>query len=191
MGEYLKYKGEPVKLGTCESLYYTTYEQYKKAFESGDLEKMEGNDEPENYLNGSYMFRFPFPDETKVKIGDHEPFNRGYKLQVPKGPEIFHGEIFLRTGGPAIGINLPCPQTKEFTAMNLKVTDWDKYLSFLQIEVVYQKPINGHLETVIRCPWCGELTRLGSENLEILAGEWQGMDLQIIDLIKEGYLIPV
>ena len=37
MGEYINYKGQEVKLGTCEDLYYTNLAAFKQAVELGEI----------------------------------------------------------------------------------------------------------------------------------------------------------
>ncbi|MBX3253305.1 MAG: hypothetical protein KF862_04105 [Chitinophagaceae bacterium] len=71
MGEYVKYGGEIIKIGTCESLYYTTYSGYCAALESNRLSKVDGNLSPELYAKpgSGFLFRFPFPDEDKLPLG--------------------------------------------------------------------------------------------------------------------------
>jgi len=34
MGEYVKYLGEPIKIGTCENLYYATFGKYSEALKN-------------------------------------------------------------------------------------------------------------------------------------------------------------
>ncbi len=70
MGEYIVYNGREIKIGTCESLYYVTFEKLFKMYQQ------EGKTtDPENlpiYLQTQqgFLFRFPFPDEDKLKLGD-------------------------------------------------------------------------------------------------------------------------
>lgn len=81
MGNYLKQRGEQVKLGTCENLYYTRFHSLNTAHD------IEGD--KEHYLRSDqYRFRFPFPDEDRMfraaavrdDVQDHD---RGVRLQVP------------------------------------------------------------------------------------------------------------
>lgn len=85
MGEYVKYRGHEVKIGTCENLYYTSYQKYLAAMNSGFVSGLQGNGAPMDYLNVNYgfRFRFPFPDEDKLKFGEIiEPFHRGVIITV-------------------------------------------------------------------------------------------------------------
>src|SRR3954469_12452711 len=82
MGEYIKLNGQSVKLGTCEDLYYATYDQIQDAVNSG-AEKQEGNLPPPDYLAAAHgwRYRFPFPDEN-IPIGTHRNFARGVLFPV-------------------------------------------------------------------------------------------------------------
>lgn len=83
MGEYIRYKGSEVKIGTCENMYYTSYQKYKKAFDLGHLQQLQGNGNPSEYLDTKrgYRFRFPFPDEDKLPLGEIiEPHDRGVNI---------------------------------------------------------------------------------------------------------------
>ncbi len=85
MGEYVSYRGREAKIGTCENLYYCSYEKYNAALSSGFLSELPGNAAPRDYVNAAYgfRFRFPFPDEDKLGFGAIiEPFNRGVPILV-------------------------------------------------------------------------------------------------------------
>ena len=85
MGEFIRYKGSEVKIGTCENMYYTSYQKYKKAFDLGHLQQLPGNADPSEYLDTErgYRFRFPFPDEDKLPPGEIiGPHDRGVKVTL-------------------------------------------------------------------------------------------------------------
>lgn len=86
MGEYIKYKGNEIKIGTCESLYYTSYQKYEQALQKGQLSAVPGNAPPEAYSkrNSGYRFRFPFPDEDRLPFGDIGNFghDRGVSVKI-------------------------------------------------------------------------------------------------------------
>ena len=56
-----------VKVGTCENMYYARFQDFKIAFESGHLVKVDGSDSPSSYFqnDSGYRFRFPFPWKIK------------------------------------------------------------------------------------------------------------------------------
>lgn len=103
MGEYIKYQGSHVKLGTCESLYYSTYQQFISALKDGQLFHLANNDYPANYArpDSGYRFRFPFPDEKGIPIGRYSDFDRGVEVvmeanlfpEYKKGSDLFKMEI--------------------------------------------------------------------------------------------------
>ncbi|SEA15182.1 hypothetical protein SAMN05192529_10962 [Arachidicoccus rhizosphaerae] len=89
MGEYVKYKGAEVKIGTCESLYYVTYPKFKEAFDQKLLTPSEFSVHPARCLevDSGFLFRFPFPDEDKLAFGEigKHGFNRGLPIKIVPG----------------------------------------------------------------------------------------------------------
>lgn len=85
MGEYIKYKGEEIKIGTMENLYYTTYQKYIEALKSGRLAGLYGSS-PGEYAqpDSGFRFRFPFPDEDKLSLGDigDQHYYRGLPVKI-------------------------------------------------------------------------------------------------------------
>ena len=64
MGEIISIEGTPVKLGTCEDLYYARYEEIERVVASGRTARREGNLAPAAYLTAAgFRYRFPFPEE--------------------------------------------------------------------------------------------------------------------------------
>lgn len=92
MGEYVKYKGAEVKIGTCESLYYVTYPKFKEAFDQKLLIPSEFSVHPARCLevDSGFLFRFPFPDEDKLAFGEigKHGFNRGLPIKIVPGGDI-------------------------------------------------------------------------------------------------------
>src|ERR1700744_2657419 len=86
MGEYVKYRGNDIEIGMGESLYYVTYQKYKKELASGNLSESIGGGPPEGYAkpDSGFRFRFPFPDEDNLPLGDIGEFahNRGLPILV-------------------------------------------------------------------------------------------------------------
>lgn len=62
MGEYARYKGEEIKIGTCESMYYLRADQRHL------VEALPNNVDPVKDA-GEIRFRFPFPDEDACEPG--------------------------------------------------------------------------------------------------------------------------
>ncbi len=86
MGEYAKYLGVEMKIGTCESLYYVSYSRMIAAYSAGRLVQSPYNLEPAAYLapNSGFRFRFPFPDEDSIPLGKlgYPDFDRGLSVKV-------------------------------------------------------------------------------------------------------------
>lgn len=180
MGEYLRRHKEQVKLGTCESLYYTRYAEFSKNLWKFDND---GSATPQSYLQPNvFRFRFPFPDEdTKFQECGNwsEPnfnFDRGYLIRIPKsyGVEIAHGTKFHRIdlkdqqSEYSIGYKTKCPMSEEFEGSKFL---WGNE-SFIVFEIVAQKHVKdeevNELQTVVRCPYCGEMCRLSKAEAEAL-----------------------
>ena len=172
MGEYIKYKRQEIKLGTCESLYYTTYADLEKALENAWPEERKEiapyMDEKEGYL-----FRFPFADETP-DFGGYDNCDRVFRVVIPrifdtiKDVEYIHETIFTRKDdvpGFSYGFKSPCPASTS----DLKIFDWGCHIrENLIFEIIHQKRVNGHLETVVRCPFCGACSRLPGDHWKLI-----------------------
>jgi hypothetical protein len=93
MGEYVNYKGNEIKVGTMENLYYVTYEKYCMALAAGQLSKLDGSSAPAEYArpDSGFCFRFPFPDEDKLPLGDIGRFDHNRALPVKIDPGIYNG----------------------------------------------------------------------------------------------------
>ena len=209
MGEYIKHilKGE-LKLGTCEDLYYTTIQQFKN--ELPFFKKMNGNDDPENYLQpNTYRFRFPFPDEDKIEIGGFQDYQRGILFQVPVSDQIAiaHSNMFIeinsRTAKPTNemrkAFNAICPQDPEKEQIN-KYFAWSN-LNILFFEIVQQKIVQDEhtggkieIQTVVRCPYCGSVCRLSLNELYYIKDTYLGsgfnedtIEIQILNIAIKGY----
>lgn len=166
MCEMIKYKGNTIKIGTCENLYYATYADLK---DNADyLEQVGGNAAVEDYLNEKYGFRyrFPFADE-KPSIGCYTLYERGFLVKIPrarlKNPaiQIYHNRTFTRNEnvpGFAYGFYTPCPTQQ---SDEIELMDWSNLRDHLIFELFQQKQVGGHLETIVRCPFCNNLSRFG------------------------------
>lgn len=90
MGEYVNHLSRGrVKIGTCENLYYVSFQKFASAFEF--LKQAPNNATPEEYLkDGSgFRFRFPFPDEDTKGFGEiNGPFNRSEVIGSSNGNVI-------------------------------------------------------------------------------------------------------
>jgi hypothetical protein len=175
MGEYIILgKLGHFKLGTCEDLYYIRYHDLKASVERGETHPVSGNLPPKVYLQGDFRFRFPFPDEDQNQPGytDKTP-DRGFMVPWPSGlmPDVDHSTVPVRAHAIeepnyfyAIGSRLPCPMDINNNSI------WDGGIPIRRyLQVVQQKPVDGSLWTVVRCPYCGEKWRLSPDEGERLA----------------------
>lgn len=193
MGEYIKYNGQEVKLGTCESLYYTRLDQLERAVAVDILEKIGGNLEPAEYLDpkNGFRYRFPFPDEDNIDIGEFKDYEKGLIIQLqPEDRDLAdfdHEAIFHschpKGGGYNVNVSTPCPQSKDF--------DWtftqqpDNAIKKLQhspidwriVEITQQKQVDGEVWTVIDCPYCTAKIRIHRDSA-----------LKLVHSIEAGYI---
>lgn len=141
MGEYLKYKNREIKIGTCESLYYASYQKFIDALNAGYLKGLDGMTDPSVYVkpDAGFLFRFPFPDEDKFPIGDIDGHHHRRGLPVM----INFNEIAVQHG------NTPIPEADS-----------------VQFEIVQQKLVHREedgkliLALVVREPSSGEKFRV-------------------------------
>lgn len=101
MGEYATYKGNSIKIGTCEDMYYIRYEDREKVLPE------------ENSLDCSkeldLRWRLPFPDEDDLEPGQYKIYNRGEILNGFADPYTIK-DVGIIQVSHEIGllINLPC-----------------------------------------------------------------------------------
>jgi hypothetical protein len=165
MGEYINYNGKEIKLGTCESLYYTRLSQLK------DLRllmnKLPGNLDVSEYLDAknAFRYRFPFPEEDHVQIGDFEPYNKGLVIQLHdldtdicdfEHYDLWHSAS--ANGSYNVNVCVPCPQSDKINTVK------HSPLSPKIISIKQQKQIDGEVWTVIACPYCDAMIRLNYES---------------------------
>lgn len=158
MGEYIKINGETCKLGTCENLYYCSYDALNTVM---DLEKDEdGGIEPGEYLksDSGFRFRFPFPDEDEIEIGTHSNYDRGLLFEVDRNllPEDF------TTGWEQVEFAFTSP-TQPHIKHYYKLRNPNNTASVIKFELIQQKKCGGLLLCVFRCPYSGHRFRVESK----------------------------
>ena len=72
MGEYAKFNGHEIKIGTCECMYYIRYEDRSR------VQAEPNSVDPATQKN--LFWRLPFPDEDHLNPGDYPDHNRGVRL---------------------------------------------------------------------------------------------------------------
>ena len=172
MGEYASYKGNEIKIGTCENLYYLRADQVRRL------------DDPTvvtAYLD-AYRFRFPFPDEDSNEPGEigHRAHDRGVAVHgdvaqvlARLDPEQ-HFSVQL-TSPLGYVLSIPCPEssgTPGLVAAEGIITTTDGRENPYHVGrngfagslfVRQQRYWEGRLVTVVGCA-CGAVWRL--ETLE-------------------------
>jgi len=203
MGEYITHNGQQIKLGTCEDLYYVTFQQLvKMARKSGG--------EAYHYLKldasgtGRYRFRFPFPRETNAE--DHERSQTFLWGKVLAKDEDFdHNGICHSTGNHSprgcynVNIVFKCPGSHDFKewakdsgVMHSAITP-----SSTLIGICQQRIVENSLWTVIECAYCKAKQRLdkaeGLKLADAIRHQYSGDDQthkwwrSLADEIEAGY----
>lgn len=153
MGEYAKYKGEEIKIGTCEDMYYLRADQARKVL------PLRGNVDPVKDADG-IRFRFPFPDEDSIEPGAFNDFNRTigvWGVEVPE--EIDHSSLQFTRNYPSSGgilLSAPCPESKEGKASGLRY-HYNGYNG--KVQIAQQRLVDGQLVLICQCGSCGAAYR--------------------------------
>jgi hypothetical protein len=167
MGEYINWQGDSFKIGTCEDLYYVTFDDLLNMIKAGAT-KASGT--PRDYVrDGGFRFRFPFPDEDQEDIGrkGDKSFDRG--LVVVSPPEIVgemeHSDLWVHLPikggdfGYQVNAKVHCPQAKDADSGQFSQGG----TTYNIIQIVQQKAVDNNLWVVVRCPYCGTMIRLEPE----------------------------
>lgn len=190
MGEYAKYKGEEIKIGTCEDMYYLRYDQ------AALVRPKRGNTDPVRD-RADLRFRFPFPDEDSIEPGQfRDPF-RSVRINAPMDWEgIAHNTIQFRNERGLL-VNLPCPEGTD-NPHNIMKNGYPGNIGIKQ-----QRWVNDQLVVVCECGSCGALFRIptleqASQLIESLRARAirdsepeSGFFTLIADRIEAGYLQSV
>src|SRR3990167_5090600 len=149
MGEYAKYRGQEIKIGTCEKMYYLRYE------DRNQVEPVEGC--VNAAIEQNLYWRLPFADEDHIGPGGYRDHNRGYTLQGfdPQNLSTNPGLIQLsHTSGLLVnvvchhGLKLPEPG-KDFKAV------WNgQSPAFFELTSIKNKPTG--LVPIISCRYCNQ-----------------------------------
>jgi hypothetical protein len=193
MGEYAYYKGDRVKIGTCEDMLYLRWDQRQLVTNSEtplhDAEVLK-----------AVRFRFPWPDEDQVEPGGFEAPFRGHALygfEQPKG--IDHGSVQFHADN-GYQVSLPCPEGTISMPYTVHRNGYGGPAALIQ-----QAWRGGRLVSVARCNGCHTAYRLedGYEEAAAVAirseadgkygqgrGEGAGGWLhQVADRLMAGYMM--
>lgn len=147
MGEYANYKGEHIKIGTCEDMYYLRADQRHL------IEGYKFSDE----MLAACRFRFPFPDEDHIEPGQFDVYDRGvslYGVDIPDEVTHYKVQFVARVG---FNVMLPCPLSKEGKESGLKMHA-NGFAG--PVKIVQQALRNGVWVTICRCGACDTTYRL-------------------------------
>lgn len=159
MGEYAKFAGREVKIGTCESMYYLRADQRHL------VQWLPGNVDPVKDAT-DIRFRFPWPDEDHVEPGGFKDYNRAVTVAVPMPEGVEHGNVqFVAQAG--YNVCLPCPEGPD-QGHGLKV---HRNGFAGAVRLVQQKAkADGRIVPVCQCGGCGALWRFDEPHeIEALA----------------------
>lgn len=144
MGEYATFRGERIKIGTCEDLYYLRADQVGRLSHS-DIG---------NHWD-AVRFRFPFPDEDSTEPGDFRDSGRSVPVSGLKPPaELDHHTIQFKANYPDRGVlvMLPCPFSADGQAGAVRY----QFNGFAgAVRIVQQRIWDGLLVLVAECGACG------------------------------------
>ncbi len=155
MGEFALYRGERVKIGTCDSMYYLRWEDRHK------VKATSGSVNPVKDLG--LRFRLPFPDEDNEEPGGYckQPFARGSVLAAgfsfPDSVEN-PGTVQMHHGGGLL-VNVKCYHGEKLPEGNQDFSAAWNGKSPSHYELRHVKTTQEGVIPVIGCRWCREMWR--------------------------------
>lgn len=166
MGEYAKFNGQEVKIGTCETMYYLRYEDRTR------VQAIPHSLDPVKCQN--LFWRLPFPDEDGTAPGHYQDYKRGLRLfkMVPDhmgreyaedfaDPETVSdpGIIQLRHNDSGLLLNVPCYHGAQLPEVREPMRAfWNGKGHSFELAHVKNTADRGLLP-VVRCRHCGHMWR--------------------------------
>lgn len=152
MGEYAKYHGQSVKIGTCESMYYLRADQaHLVTPEHGNVDPVRDRAE--------IRFRFPFPAEDGTEPGDFDYPLPDLIVNYPDDLPAEHGNVTVQTEQSAprrMSAYLPCP--------TVAPEIWHQYVRSFPpaVRISYQgyRGDEGNLAVIVSCAYCDGMWNL-------------------------------
>lgn len=141
MGEYADYKGERVKIGTCQTMTDLRPDQiYLVTPVPTHLDEL--------------LFRFPFPHEDKHTPGNFEraPALGVYGWEPPTRDDLHTSTQFKSTYPDGWLVMLPCPLSDAGKATGLKF-GMNGFPG--PVKICYQRILDGVWATSVQCGGCG------------------------------------
>lgn len=166
MGEYARYKGDEIEIGTCSDMYYLRWEDRNR------VQALPGNVDPAR--DDGLRFRLPFPDEDHLEPGDYDPF-RGLVLTRFSDPTTAAdpGTIQLKHECGLL-VNVACYHGEQLPAKSDELKAFWNGMSPSFYELVFVKTTAEGVFPIVQCRYCRNMYRY----------EWA----DIIDYIPEGEL---
>lgn len=152
MGEYAKFRGESVKIGTCEDMYYLRYDQRHLVVP-----------QPRNVNPAkdalSIRFRFPFPNEDATDPGAFDNYAR--HVAVPSGwrPSDTSFEHYNVQFTSPVGylMSIPCPEGGALPeGVHVHKNGWRGDYLLVQQRLI----ADGRLVPILQCGGCGAKFRV-------------------------------
>ena len=153
MGEYATYKGQQIKMGTCEDMYYL------RATQARQVEPEQGSLDPTRPdVQQVIRFRFPWPDEDGIEPGAFTPYDRSVGVWDVSPPAELEHHLLQFTATAGYNVCLPCPESPAAGTIT-----WEGAAK-VQIHrngfagpvgIVQQGFRNGVLALICRCGGCG------------------------------------
>ena len=163
MGEYAKYQGSEVKIGTCADMFYLRLEDAAK------VEPLPGNIDPTR--EDGLRFRLPYPDEggQSPGVGDYLRGVRLYRVEsdgtlrgkrtIDYAPAWLADTITgrLQLSHPSgLLVNVPCYHGVKLPDLGPDNTaHWNGKTHALELYEV--KRTEGRVVPIVRCQHCGTL----------------------------------
>lgn len=171
MGEYARYLGQEVKIGTCESMYYLRADQAWK------VTALPGNVDPTSSRDrASLRFRFPFPSEDGTAPGAFDYPLPDVVVSYPADLPAEHGDVMIETPKGAsrrMSAMLPCPMVAPAL--------WHSYVRAFTpaVRIAYQgvRGEHGALAVIVECAYCN-----GMWNLP----EWEHAEPLVVSIRSEA-----
>jgi len=149
MGEFaINRKGERVKIGTCENMYYIRHDQIN---------------EVEYNFNFNCYFRLPLESEKKYGAGEFPDFGDGNGILIYNADDFFtHEQVdTLKPGvqyiknGFGIMINLPCYHGLKLPQITGAEIYWNGKTPCFDLKFLFYRHNEKKLEFAIFCKTCG------------------------------------
>jgi hypothetical protein len=147
MGEYAKYRGQSVKIGTCEDMYYLRAGQRFSV-------APEANSVHPNTVGLRY--RFPWPDEDHQEPGSFDNYDRALPVNVPSPEGVEHYNVQFSAYAGYL-TSLPCPEGPQ--ALEHLTIHRNGFSG--AVKLVRQKLLDdGRLVPICMCGGCGTMWRV-------------------------------